>query len=89
MEGAAKEWTVCGSVTWIGLALSYLMLLRISELFAEDDGKVHATYSLRGEDVSFYAGKRQVGGGNSPGVDTVEVRFGGSEATKGERGPCW
>jgi len=44
MEGAAKEWTVCGSVTWIGLALSYLMLLRISELFAEDDGKVHTVY---------------------------------------------
>ena len=48
MEEAAKEWGMGGRVVWIGLALTYLLLLRASELFAEDDGSVHAVYCLRG-----------------------------------------
>ena len=82
MEEAAKEWGVGGRVAWIGLALTYLLLLRASELFVEDDGRVHAVYCLR-ENVAFYAGERQVEGGSSPEVDTVVVRFRGS---KGDRG---
>ena len=34
MEEAAKEWGVGGRVAWIGLALTYLLLLRASKLFA-------------------------------------------------------
>ena len=71
MEEAAKEWGVGGRVAWIGLALAYLLLLRASELFAEDDGRVHAVYCLRGGDLAFYAGERQVEGESSPDVDTV------------------
>lgn len=61
------------------------MLWKALELCADDHSRVHATYSFRGEDVPFYAGERQVEGGNSPGVDTVEVRFGGSEGDQGRK----
>ena len=33
---------VGGTVAWIGLALTCLLLLRASESFAEDDGSVNA-----------------------------------------------
>ena len=41
-EGAAKEWGMGGSVACIGVALSYLVLLRASDLIADDEGRVHA-----------------------------------------------
>ena len=59
MEEAAKEWGVGGRVAWIGLASTYLPLLRASELFAEDDGSYHAVYGLRGGGVEFYVGSRR------------------------------
>ena len=59
MEEAAKEWRVGGRVAWIGLDLTYLLLLRASELFAEDNGSLHAVYVLRVGDVAFYTGERQ------------------------------
>ena len=62
--------------------------LRATELFAVDDGRVHAVYCLRGGDVTFYAGERQVEGGSSPGIDKVEVRFRGSKI-KVEEGRFW
>ena len=65
MEEAAKEWGMGGRVVWIRLVLTYLLLLRASELFAEDDGRVDAVYCLRGGNVAFYAGERQVEGGSS------------------------
>ena len=58
MEGEAKEWGMGGRIAWIGLALTYLILLRASEFFAEDDGSVHAVCCLRGGDMIFYAGER-------------------------------
>ena len=66
-------------VASIGLVLSYFMLLSASELFAEDEGGVHAVYCIKREDDAFYAGERQVEGGRSPGVDTAEVKFRGSK----------
>lgn len=53
-------------------------------MFAGDDGRVHAVYYLRGEGVAFHAGERQEGG-NSPEVDTVEVRFRGSKGDQGQK----
>lgn len=44
-------------------------------MFPEDDGRVHAVYSLREGDVTFYAG-----GVKSPGVETVEATKGGRRA---------
>ena len=79
MEREAKEWGVGGRVAWIGLALTYLILLRASGMFAEENGSVHAVYCLRVEDVAFYAGERQVEGRSSSTVKTVEVRIRGSK----------
>lgn len=75
METTAKEWEVGRRGAWRGLVLTYFMLERASELFAEDDGRVHALYCVRGGDVTFYAGERQKEGGSSLGIDTVDVRF--------------
>ena len=86
MEAAAKEWGVGGRVAWIGLALTYLTRLGASELFAEDDGILHAVYCFRGRDVAFYAGEWQEEGRRSPEIDTVEVRFRGF---KGDQGRKW
>lgn len=55
------------------------MLLRASELFADDDGRVYPVNYVIGEDVVFCAGDRQVKRGDSPEVDAVEVLFRGSK----------
>lgn len=44
-------------------------------MFAWDDGREHVVYCLRGDDVTFHAGERQVERGDIPEMDTVEVRF--------------
>ena len=82
---AAKEWRVGGRVAWIGLALTYFILLRASEVFAEDDGSVHAVYCLRGGNLAFYAGERLVVRGSSPVVNTAEVRFRRSKRGQGRK----
>lgn len=43
-------------------------------------------YCFRKEDVAFFAGERQVAGGNSLEIDAVEVRFRGSKGNQGWRG---
>ena len=48
---------------WIGLALTCLLLLRASELFAEENGVSHEVYCLRGG-----------GGGIFPGGAAAEKR---------------
>ena len=62
------------------------MLLRASELSAEDYGRVHVIYSLRERDVAFYAGERQVKRGDRPEVNTVEEHFRGSKGDQGRKG---
>lgn len=83
MEEAAKEWRVGGRVAWIGLAMT--CHFRLKALFAEVDRSDHAVYGLRRGDVNSYAGDRQVKGGCSPGVDTVEVPFKVFKPIKDER----
>lgn len=51
MEGLHKKWGVGGRVAKIGLVMSYRMLLRVSELLIETDGRVCGVYCLKGEDV--------------------------------------
>lgn len=72
------------SGVWVTLA--YLMLMRASELFTEDYGRLNSVYCLRGEDEVFYAGQCQVEGGDSPTVDTVKVHFRGSMGVPGRKG---
>lgn len=40
--------------------MSYLILLRASELSAEDNSRMYAVYYLGGGDVTFYTDERQV-----------------------------
>ena len=41
---------------WIGLELTYLLLLRASEIFAEENGVFHELYCLGRGDVAFSGG---------------------------------
>lgn len=50
-------------------------------MIAEDDGRVHAVYCLRGEDVDWL-----VEGNSSPGLGTVEVIFRDSKGYQGRKG---
>lgn len=59
-------------MVWIGLALIYVILLKASELFTEDDGNVYPAYCLRQGDVAFYASECQVEGGSSPETNTLK-----------------
>ena len=44
----------------IGLALTYLMPLRASELFTEKNGVFHDVYCLGRRDVALFRGRRQL-----------------------------
>ena len=41
IQDSVPSWKVGGRVTWIGLALSYFLTLRASELFAGEEGEFH------------------------------------------------
>lgn len=57
-----QGWGVGRRVARLELDLSYIMLLRASEMLAEDDGNVHTVYCLGGEGVVFYACERHMEG---------------------------
>lgn len=59
------------------------MLLRASDLLAEDNCKVHAVHCWKGENVIICSSEREVTRERSPGVDTVEVRSRGSQGDQG------
>ena len=76
-----------GRVLWIGLAMSYFLLLRASELFAENaSGRVHDVYGLRRRDVAFFAGKVQLTGKERDRADRMEVHFRGSKGDQARKG---
>ena len=86
IEGSAKEWRVGRRVAWIRLTLSYLMLLKASELYEGDDGRIHAVYCSRGEDVILFTAERQKERGNSLEHDTVEEELRGFKGDQGRKG---
>jgi hypothetical protein len=65
-----------------GLALSYLLVARTSELFADDKSKtVHTDFGLLRSDLSFFDGQEQQSQWeNRAEAATLEVRFRGSKA---------
>jgi hypothetical protein len=75
-------------VIWCGLALSYLVLARTSELFADDKSKmVHTDFGLLRSDISFFDGQeQQLQWENRAQAVTVEVRFRGSKADQQRHG---
>jgi hypothetical protein len=75
-------------VIWAGLALSYLLLARTSELFADDKSKqVHKEFGLLRSDLAFYdtQGKQLPWHSRALAV-LVEIRFRGSKADQQRRG---
>lgn len=66
MERATSEWGVRGRIAWIGLALTFFIPLKASELFVEDISKMFVLYCLREEDGSFLCGKESVERGGLP-----------------------
>lgn len=70
-------------VVWIGLARSYLLLCRVSDLgliWAYNDGLKHPDFCLRRENLSFFAGLRKLAWDDKHRADRVEVRFRASKA---------
>ena len=51
MQESISSWGVGGRVVRIGLALSYVLMLRASELFAGEKGEFQSIYCLRRGDV--------------------------------------
>ena len=47
MQGSVQPLGVCGRVLRTGRALSYVYMLRASELFAKEKGVCHKVYYLR------------------------------------------
>lgn len=69
MEGGSQGWGLGGRVIWIGRALTYLLLVRASKLFVEENGPVHEVYCLKRGDVSLWWGgvAAEMGGGKRDG----------------------
>ena len=60
---------------WLGLALSYFLLCRASELWAYVDGKVHPEFCLTRNCLTFSRGEVQVKFENKATANSVQVRF--------------
>ena len=86
MEESIGAWGVGGRIAWIGLALTYQLLLRTSELFADKGGKVHEVCCLRRGDVAFFEKGVQLGPGGKEAADMVEIRFKGGKGDQRRKG---
>ena len=64
-----------GRVMWLGLAVSYFLLCRASELWAYADGKVHPEFCLTREGLTFPPGGLQIEFGNRSTATAVKIRF--------------
>ena len=63
MQESVPSWGVGGRVMSIGLALSYFLMLRASELFAGEKGEFHSIYFLWRGDVAFFRNNERLGEG--------------------------
>lgn len=64
----------------MGLALSYFLLCRASEIWAYDTGLVHSDFCLTRGDLAFFRGVVLLGRGQYRSADRVEVTFRASKA---------
>ena len=72
---------------WLGLALSYFLLCRASELWAYADGKVHPEFCLTRSCLTFYLGDAPVAFESRSIANSVGVRFVASK-TDQKRAGC-
>ncbi|CAB1118551.1 unnamed protein product [Ectocarpus sp. CCAP 1310/34] len=73
-------------VTWMGIALSYFLLCRASELWAYHNGLVHADFCLTRGNLVFFEGSCQLAWDERRRADRVEVTFRASKADQKRRG---
>ena len=71
-----------GWVIWSGLALSFHLLCRASEIWAFGNGPVHQDVFLIRRDLVFLAGASQLAWGDRRVADRVEVMFRASKSDK-------
>ena len=75
-----------GRVMWLGLALSYFLLCRASELWAYANGKVHPEFCLTRNCLTFFRGEAQVAFENRFCASAVQVRFVASKSDQKRAG---
>ena len=63
------------SVVWSGLALSFHLLCRASDIWAYGSGLVHSDFCLTIKDLTFFAGAFQLAWEDRRAADRVEVTF--------------
>ena len=69
-----------GRLIWMGLALSFLLLCRASELWAYETGLVHSDFCLTRGDLSFFLGVERLAWQDRRRADRVEITFRASKA---------
>lgn len=69
-----------GWVVWYGLALSFHLLCRASEIWAFGNGLVHPDFCLTRRDLEFFAGASQLAWDDRRIADRVEVKFRASKS---------
>ena len=75
-----------GDVMWLGLALSYFLLCRASELFAYANGLVHPNFCLTRDCLIFFRGDLQVNVEDRARADSVKVLFVASKTDQNREG---
>jgi hypothetical protein len=75
-----------GDVMWLGLALSYFLLCRASELFAYANGLVHPDFCLTRDCLTFFRGDLQVNIEDRARADSVKVLFVASKTDQNREG---
>ena len=71
---------------WIGLALSYFLTSRASELFVGKMGGCLRVYCLLRRDEAFFRENKQLREGKRQEANKVEVRFGRSKGDQWRKG---
>ena len=75
-----------GDVMWLGLALSYFLLCRASELFACANGLVHPSFCLTRDCLTFFRGDVQVNIEDRARADSVKVLLMASKTDQNRKG---
>ena len=75
-----------GDVMWLGLALSYFLLCRASELFAYANGLVHPDFCLTRDCLTFFRGDVQVNIEDRARADSVKVLLVASKTDQNREG---
>ena len=75
-----------GDVMWLGLALSYFLLCRASELFAYAIGLVHPDFCLTRDCLTFFRGDLQVNIEDRTRANSVKVLFVASKTDQNREG---